>query len=88
MVILRSSERWELTSFHVYQSVGIPSGKSGAESVEVARTRVVTIVVSVIVAVLLVSPLVACYIFWFKYHRTRILPDDVEQEHLTIWDRL
>jgi len=72
----------------VYVCVGIPSAKSGVEPEEPSGISLATIIVAVIVGILLVSPLIACYVLWFKYHRTRELPDAVEEVYETFWDRL
>jgi len=68
--------------------IGVQSGKAGVEHLKSAKTPIASLVVAVIVTVLLVSPLIAGYIMWFKYHRTRKMPKHIDQEHLTVWDEV
>ena len=72
-------------------SVGVPdTAKTGEKSREPTKLPMATILVAVIVALLLAAPLIAGYVLWCVYHRTRKseLPDHQNKEHLTVWDRL
>jgi len=57
-------------------------GKSAVRSAKERKISTATIVVAVIVAILLLSPLIAGYVLWFKHHRTPVTeePADIDDK--------
>jgi len=68
----------EYAVLSVHAGVRVAAGKSGDEGdghQASSRSLTTTVVVAVIVGVLLASPLVTGYVWWFKSHRPRDRPD-------------